>query len=32
MITADPAEFTAALGEDGTWIVAALADITLMKK
>ena len=28
-ITADPAEFAAALGEDGTWIVAALADITL---
>ncbi len=28
-ITADPAEFAAALGEDGTWIVAATADITL---
>ena len=28
-ITADPAEFAAALGEDGTWIVAALSDITL---
>ena len=28
-ITSDPAEFAAALGEDGTWIVAALADITL---
>ena len=28
-ITADPAAFAAALGEDGTWIVAATADITL---
>jgi uncharacterized protein (DUF2141 family) len=28
-ITSDPAEFAAALGEDGTWIVAALSDITL---
>jgi uncharacterized protein (DUF2141 family) len=28
-ITADPAEFTAALGKNGTWIVAALSDITL---